>query len=124
MHNRTRKNYLRTCRKQIGLDQRQLAHILGLKSSARISAMELGHAVPTVRECVAFNLLFRRPFQDLWPRFNLTIETETLRNTRRLMGRLGRRHVQSARKRARITIIRGNLARIVARLPREALLNP
>jgi len=115
----TFKNYLRTSRKKLGLNQRHLAAILGLKSSARISALELGQALPRTPECVAFRLLFKRSFDELWPRLNFEIEAATDLSIRRLIIRLEQEHIRSERKRTRVKIIRNNLAIVIDGLPED-----
>jgi len=122
MRNRTRKNYLRTYRKKLGLNERQLAFLLGLKSSARISAMELGQAVPTARECIALRLLFAQSFEKLWPRVALGVEATTVTNIRRLIARLRRRH-KSVRKQIRLGVLRKNLSNVLARIRKNNLTN-
>jgi hypothetical protein len=76
--------------------------------------MELGHAFPTARECIAFRAFFRQSFEELWPRLGLEVEARTFTNIRRLIVRLGRQNVQSVRKRVQINIIRKNLVSILA----------
>ena len=113
------KNYLRTCRKGLGLDQSHLATLLGLKAKSRISAMESGKALPTVRECVAFQVLFNRSFEEMWPRMPLELEMATEENVQRLMVELLKRTRRSNRKTVRATVIRTNLQSILDRISTE-----
>ncbi|MBI1974315.1 MAG: helix-turn-helix transcriptional regulator [Candidatus Zambryskibacteria bacterium] len=113
------KNYLRTSRKGLGLDQRHLADILGLRSMSRISAMENGLALPTVRECIVFQLLFNRSFEELWPHVALEVEVVTEANVRRLVIEPEKRMRVSERKRIRANIIRANLESLLRRLSTE-----
>ena len=113
------KNYLRSSRKKLGLNQRQVATILGLKSSGRISALESGYAMPTGRDCVAFRVLFKRSFEELWPRLNFEIEAGTDLNIRRLITKLEEEKSRSLRKRMRAKIVTKNLTIIINGLPED-----
>jgi transcriptional regulator with XRE-family HTH domain len=113
------KNHLCAARTQLGLTQVQVTAILGLKSPARICDLELGRAMPTARECAAFQVLFKRSFEELWPIFHLEIEASTDLNIRRLIGQLEQTHGRSERKRARAKTLAKNLAVIVDGLPED-----
>jgi DNA-binding XRE family transcriptional regulator len=109
------KNYLRTCRKGLGLDQSHLALILKLKSVSRISAMETGKELPTVRECVIFQILFNRSFEELWPRVALEVENATETNILALVTRLQNQMWRTDRKKTRAAVVRGNLRSVINR---------
>lgn len=95
------KNHLSAARKQLGLSQRQLARILGFKSPNRVCAMESGSALPTAQQCVAFQLLFKRSFEELWPRLYLEYEATTDLRIRQCIDRLQKQRVWSERKQAK-----------------------
>jgi len=92
------KNYLRTYRKKLGLNQRQVAEILGFKSAATLCDLELGVLMPTTRDCVAFGVLYKRSFRELWPMLNLDIEAEVDHRIRRLIDELQKDGSGSERK--------------------------
>ena len=103
------KNYLRTHRKRLGLSQRQLAVILGIRSPQRISDMELGRTIPSARECVAFRRLFKASFEELWPRVMFEVEATVDSNTRRLVEFLEAEPARSGRIQMRCEITCANL---------------
>src|SRR5690242_4594284 len=82
------KNYLRTYRKKLGLTQREVAEILGFKSAAQLCDLELGEVMPTTRDCVAFGVLYKRSFRELWPNMNLEMEAQIDGNIRRFIHRV------------------------------------
>jgi transcriptional regulator with XRE-family HTH domain len=118
---RTFKNYLRTYRKRVGLSQRQLAAVLGLKSSTRISEMELGKGLPNARECIVFRLLFKRPIEEMWPGIRAHAESKTLQKLWQLLAQLEQANSCSNRKREQADIIHKNLRMLVADLSQEDL---
>ena len=115
----TFKNYLRTSRRKIGLSQRQLASIVGLRSSTRISLMELGRGLPNARECIVFRMIFRRSFEEMWPGIRGHAERKTLQNLWQLIADLERTEHHSVRRREQADIIYRNLQVLVAELSKE-----
>jgi transcriptional regulator with XRE-family HTH domain len=113
------KNYLRTCRKKLGLSQRQVAAIVGFKSPARVCDLELGVIMPTTRDCVAFGVLYKRSFRELWPMLSLEIEAEIDRRIRRLIGELEKDGSGPEDKRKRAKEISKRLQAIVDGLPED-----
>src|SRR5688500_5237904 len=109
----THKNHLAAARKYLGLNQRDLAGLLGLKSPARICAMEMGRTLPTARDCIVFLLAFKRSLEELWPDVYLETETGTDANSRRLIGRLRRQRVRSHHKQARAADLAKSLTILV-----------
>jgi transcriptional regulator with XRE-family HTH domain len=113
------KNHLSTARTRLGLSQRHVAAVLGLKSANRICALEHGTAMPTTRDSVAFQVLFKRSFEELWPLFHLEAQANADLNIRRLIQRLERSNVRTTRGRAKTKTILRNLAIIVDGLPED-----
>jgi transcriptional regulator with XRE-family HTH domain len=113
------KNYLRTYRKKLGLSQRQVAAIVGFKSSAKICDLELGVMMPTTRDCVAFGVLYKRSFRELWPMLNLEIEAEIDHRIRRLIGELEKDGSGPEDRRKRAKEISKRLQAIVDGLPED-----
>lgn len=112
-------NHLRTARTALGLSQRQLAAVVGLKSPARICALEAGKVMPTLHECVVLKVLFKRSGEELWPRLHLEIEASADFRIRQLISRLERRRIRTARERAKAKVVAQRLAVIVDGLPED-----
>jgi len=115
------KNHLCTARTTLGLSQRHVAAVLGLKSAARVCALEQGRSMPTARDCIAFQVLFKRSFEELWPCLHLETEATTDLNIRRLIRQIEETHLRTARKRAHAKVIARNLAIIVDGLPEDVI---
>src|ERR1700686_4861374 len=98
------KNYLRTSRLKLGLTQHQVAEIIG-KTPPWISAMESGRALPTTGDCVAFQVLFKKSFNELWQRHNFEIEATTDSNIRRLITQLQKGPFPSERNRKKAKLL-------------------
>jgi len=113
------KNHLCAARAKLGLSQRHVAAALGLKSATRVCALEHGRCMPSARECVALHVLFKRTFEELWPLSHLEAEAATDLNIRRLIQRLERSYIRTARGRAKAKAIIRNLAIIVDGLPED-----
>jgi len=113
------KNHLADLRLKLGLSQRQVARILGLKSPARICLLESGRGIPRATEFVAFAILYRRSFEKLWPRLQMELAAETDLNIRRFIEELEAARLRSARKRLRAKALCRALAIIVDGLPED-----
>src|SRR5262249_42636498 len=111
------KNYLRMYRKRLGVNQRQLASILGLKSWTRISDMELGQELPTLRECIAFQVIFKRSPQQMWQSVAMEVEKATHENIRELASQLDSRRFRSLQRTVLQETIYKNLSAIGADFP-------
>ena len=74
------ENYMRTYRKRSGLSTRDLAFLLGLRSSQIISRYEDSNRLPSVKILLAASVLFNAPPGDLLP--GVVREVETLLVTR------------------------------------------
>ena len=59
-------NSLRTHRKAAGLRQREVARLLGLNGTERISKWENGHAVPQMKSLFRLAALYRVRPQELY----------------------------------------------------------
>ncbi len=112
-------NHLRTARTNLGLSQRQLAAVLGCKSAARICALEAGRVAPSLEECIAFKVLFKRSGEELWPRLHLELEATADLNIRRFITRLEQRRIRTMRERAKAKIVARKLAIVVDGLPED-----
>jgi transcriptional regulator with XRE-family HTH domain len=103
------KNYLRSCRKRLGLTQKQLAFIVCLESGSRISALENGHVVPTAGELIVFRKLFARSVDELWPSWAAEVERDTGLRIEQLLDRLNETSQRSGRKQRRLEFTRRRL---------------
>lgn len=59
-------NYLRTCRKRLGLSEKEMASLLGDRNGSIISRHEHGVQKPTLACLLAYELIFDLPVQDLF----------------------------------------------------------
>lgn len=60
-------NYVRSERKKYGFDQKELSHLIGKSSNARVSRLEGGHTKPDFREVVVLELLFDQHISQIFP---------------------------------------------------------
>ena len=116
MSNSRQKNYLRSCRKKLGLYQLQVAFIIG-KSESHVSALENGNAEPTTFECAVFEFLFARNFGDLWPRVHDGYRLLVEGRVRRLMDRLETVRIRSDHHRKRVSFVKRQLEALVDDVP-------
>jgi transcriptional regulator with XRE-family HTH domain len=112
-------NYLKSCRKKLGLTQRQLAFVIGLETGSRISVLEKGAGLPTLREAVMFERLFGRDLRELWPRWASEVEQTLEDHVRQLRDGLARHTLRSIRKQQRTEFLRRQLAIILRDAPEE-----
>jgi DNA-binding XRE family transcriptional regulator len=113
------KNYLRTYRKKLGLSQRQAAVIVGLKSAATLCEMERGDFMPSTRDCIAFGVLYKRSFRELWPTVNCEIEAQIDQRIRLLIDRLQQNIPTSGQKRRTADELIKKLQVVVDGLPED-----
>lgn len=66
MRHRKLQNYLRTYRKRSGLSQKEIAFLLGCKSSAKISHYECFTRQPNIQTAFALAVIFDAPPHDLF----------------------------------------------------------
>jgi transcriptional regulator with XRE-family HTH domain len=59
-------NYLKTHRKYSGLDQRDIAFLLGNSDGAHISRYEKHHRIPPLETALAFEAIFKVPVAELF----------------------------------------------------------
>ncbi len=72
--------YLRTHRRVWGLTQRELATLLGLKSTTHISRIENGKRAPSVESALACQVIFGIPPSAMFPRLYTLVEEKAMRN--------------------------------------------
>lgn len=81
---------LRSLRKRSGLNQEELAHILGFRSGAPVSRHERSESVPDLLTALAYGAIFRIPISEIFPGLCQTIETEIEEHLAKLETDLGR----------------------------------
>ena len=81
--------------------------------------MELGKGLPNARECIVFRMLFKRPFEEMWPGIRGHAERKTLQNLWQLIADLEKTEHRSIRRREQADIIHKNLRMLVAELSKE-----
>jgi transcriptional regulator with XRE-family HTH domain len=109
---RPHKNYLRSCRKKLGLTQGQLASIVGFSSAYRVWKLESGRAIPTFREALALAVICERSSGDLWPRIALDVEVMLDNNIQHFLATLLRHTIRSERDKARVRLVHDKLLNI------------
>ena len=106
------KNYLRSCRKKAGLTQSQLAFLIG-RPCRRVCDLEAGRHLPTIAECIAFERLFERPFEEIWPITAMHLEVDATTRVRTLHAQLADANGGSHRKQQRLAYLLRRLSAIV-----------
>jgi transcriptional regulator with XRE-family HTH domain len=77
---KTRKpvNYLRSYRLRWGLSQRELADLLGSKSTAVVSRIEKKQRPPSLKIMIGCFILFGTPAAELFPSISATVEADVM----------------------------------------------
>lgn len=88
MSRRKLQNYLRTHRKRTGLSQREIAFLLGVTSSSKVSRYEHFLRQPTLRTAFAYEIIFGVPAHELFAGIFQEVEAETLRRIQSLQVKL------------------------------------
>lgn len=78
-------NYIRTYRRRACLTQREVAFILGTKSSARISRHERFKQQPDLQTLLAYEFLFRTPVRSLFIGTHYHVERKLVRRIKLLI---------------------------------------
>ena len=82
--NRKALCYLRTHRRVWGLTQRELASLMGFKSTTHLSRIENGKRAPTVEVALACQVIFGIPPSAMFPNGYTLVEEKIMRNIYRL----------------------------------------
>lgn len=93
-------NYLRTHRRRMGLTQKQVAFLLGIRSVARISRYERFHKLPDLRTALGFEAVFHAPVRELFAGPYEEVEHETERRAQLLAARPAREADQATKRSA------------------------
>lgn len=70
--------YLRTHRRLWGLDQGELAFLLGFKSASQVSRLEKNERTPKLRVAIACQVIFGIPPAILFPHLYEKVEEDTM----------------------------------------------
>lgn len=89
-------SYLRTHRRKWALTQKELAFLLGQKSSAHISRLEQGKRIPSTDVILACEVLFGVKPRSLFPKLYEDVEKAVLARAATLHERLSNQMSKSA----------------------------
>ena len=83
-------HYLKMYRKRSGLNQRELASLLGCAHGSKVSRYERGERVPNLRTLFAYEVVFSVRVRELFPGIYGEVREEVRKRARRLMRELDR----------------------------------
>lgn len=98
------ENYLRMHRRRAGLTQADVAYLLGVQSSGKVSRYERFARRPALETAVAFEIILGVPIGDLFAGVREDVEHEVKKRARRLRRRLLQRQT-NCRQLAAVTAI-------------------
>jgi transcriptional regulator with XRE-family HTH domain len=81
-------NYIRTYRKRTNLTQKEVAFLLGSKTSAHVCRHERLEQSPNLQTLLAYEILFRTPVRNLFGEMNQDVEQKLLQRIRLLVRKL------------------------------------
>ena len=81
-------NYIRTHRKRAHLTQREVAFLLGSKTSSHVCRHERLEQTPNLQTLLAYEILFRTPVRSLFGGVHQDVEQKLLRRIRLLIQKL------------------------------------
>lgn len=98
------EHYLRTYRKRVGFTQKELAFLLGSKSSAKVSRYERYRRQPSLEAAFALQIIFHARTPDLFGGIHHRVEGLLLRRAKLLLTKLlaNQKHPRTARKQAHL----------------------
>lgn len=91
-------NYLKRLRRERGFTQKQVAQILGLRSSSMISRWENGVCMPDTLNAMKLSALYRSTVDVLYGRLRETVSDEILKRERTILGNDGRHNGQTQKE--------------------------
>ncbi|MGA8149115.1 MAG: helix-turn-helix transcriptional regulator [Gallionellaceae bacterium] len=89
-------SYLRTHRRKWALTQKELAFLLGQKSSAHVSRLEQGKRIPSSEVVLACEVLFGTTPRNFFPKLYVDIEKAVLARAATLYERLDKEMSKTA----------------------------
>jgi len=88
MPSRKLPNYIRTYRKRTNLTQKEVAFLLGSKTSAHVCRHERLEQAPNLQTLLAYEMLFRTPVRNLFGEMHHDVEQKLLQRIRLLIQKL------------------------------------
>ena len=95
---------LRPWRRGFALKQKEIASLLGIKSTTHVSRIENGHRAPSLEIAIAFELLTGERICFLFPHKFKEVESKTIRRVERLRDRLEAVESMSAQRKRELLI--------------------
>jgi DNA-binding XRE family transcriptional regulator len=93
------QNYIRTQRKRAHLTQREVAFLIGSKTSANICRHERSEQTPNLQTLLAYEILFRTPVRSLFGGVHQDVKQNIISRTRLLLQKLAKSGHRRARAR-------------------------
>jgi transcriptional regulator with XRE-family HTH domain len=87
-------NYLRTHRKKAGLTQREMGKLLGFSGAGQVSRHERSRSVPTLRNALAYESVFRVPVAEIFFGIRAAITRNVENELQRLEAELQKRNAE------------------------------
>ena len=84
------RNHLYTLRRIRGLQQKQLAGLLGYRGTSTVSRLEAGHVLPPLKVALLMELALGARLQEMYVDLARELETLILRRSKRLRPHLMR----------------------------------
>jgi hypothetical protein len=109
------KNYLRGCRKRLGITQTQASFLIGQNTRARLSALENGAALPALHESIIFEKIYEKRFAELWPDVYQRIVRDLSTRVGLLLAQCDDAKPQAYRKRQRAAFVQRRLKQLAGR---------
>ena len=79
-------NYLRRCRKEKGLTQKEVAYILGLESSSMISRWEKGVSLPETLNALKMAALYQTTVDFVYEDLRYAVQDEFSKRAKSIIG--------------------------------------
>lgn len=83
-------NYIRTYRKRTNLTQKEMAFLVGSKTSAHICRHERSEQTPNLQTLLAYEILFRTPVRNLFSGLHQDVEHKLMYRIRLLIQNLAK----------------------------------
>ena len=87
---------LKACRRRSGLDQAELAELVGVSPAVAVSKYERGERLPALSALIAYEIAFEMPVTKLLPDAQRAEEERMLRRAGALMARLKRSQTRAS----------------------------
>ena len=100
-------NYLRAHRKRLALSQKELTHLLGAESGAKVCRYERFIREPSLKTALACQVVFKKPVSELFAGIYHKIQGEVAARAKTLVARSedGKSNGRSARRKEKLTAI-------------------